>query len=408
LKLINFTTDELINGMLKLIMKKILDILIIIFFIIISLQFAISNIKSLRTISQDFAVFYLSGKQAINKQNPYLLIGSDIVRNPPPTILLFSLLTLLSVKISQTTWFVLSLFSFIIASYYIFRILEKSDGNKFIFSRSWKVWLIYFSFTLIFFPFRYNLGSGQVNNFLFLFLVLVFYFLQSKKELWAGFFLSLAILLKITPTFLLIILFLQKKTKTVVWTIIYTIIILATAFLLLGGKIYLNYLTITKSFFDFNIYTYYNQSLSGFLSRVFNNVELTKWLAYTTIIIVLTIVLFLFKKTERNSFQSNIIFWNISIICILILVPFAWQYHFVIIIFPLVTTTYICYKMKVPNKIFFFLILSYLLIGWNIKNPTTLLNKGIFGSVILSHVFFGSIILLLLNYYFAKNYLLRK
>ena len=247
-----------------------------------------------------------------------------------------------------------------------------------------------------------------MNNFLLMFLVLALYLQQSKKELFSAFILSLAILLKITPILLLFILLIQKKIKNVIGIIFFTTIILITTYLFLGKNIFSNYLTVTNSFFDFNIHTYYNQSLSGFLARSFNNIILTKWLVYISIVIVLTKVIFLIKKIKKDNFQSNIIFWNISIIYMLVLAPFAWQYHFVIIIFPLVTTAYIGYKMKLSYKFFFFLILSYLLIGWNIKNPTALLNKGIFGSIILSHVLFGSIILLLLNYSLAKNYLLKK
>ena len=389
-------------------MKKFLSLLVVGVFLLISLQFIISNVKSLKTVSQDFEVFYLSGQQIIRGQNPYLLIGRDIVRNPPPTILALSLLTFLSVKTSQIVWFILSVFSFIMGSYYLFKTFDNYEGKTSLYSRNWKIWFIYLSLVLIFFPFRYNLGSGQINNFLFLFLVLVFYFLQLKKELWAAFLLSLAILLKITPIFLLFTFLIQKKFKIIRLTILCMITVLVASFLLLGGKIYQDYLKITKSFFDFNIHTYYNQSLSGFLARASNNNELTKWLLYTLIIIALISIQFFFKRTKKNNFLSNIIFWNISIIYILILAPFAWQYHFVIVIFPLVTTSYICYKIKASNKIFFFLILSYLLIGWNIKNPGLFLNKGILGYIILSHVFFGSAILLSINYFLTKKYLIKK
>ncbi len=380
-------------------MKNTISLLIICVFLIISLQFIISNAKSLHTISQDFEVFYLSGQQVVKGDNPYLLIGQDIVRNPPPTIFLFSLFTFLPIKSAQTVWFILSFLSFIIGSYYILRIFDKQEGNKFPYSRNWKIWLAYLSLVLIFFPFRYNLGSGQVNIFLFLLLTLVFYFLNSKKNPWAAFILSLAILLKITPIFLLFVFFVQKKFKLIITTILYLSVILVTMLMLLGEKIYQDYLPVTKSFFDFNIHTYYNQSLSGFVARAFNNSELTKWLLYISIVIALISIQLLYKKTKRNNFLSNIIFWNISIIYILILASFAWQYHFVIIIFPLVTTAYIGYKIKFSYKFFFFWFLSYLLIGLNIKNPEAFINKGILGSIILSHVFFGAVILLLLNYY---------
>jgi arabinofuranan 3-O-arabinosyltransferase len=379
-------------------MKNTISLFVICVFLIISLQFIISNAKSLHTISQDFEVFYLSGQQVVKGDNPYLLIGKDIVRNPPPTILTYGLLSFLPIKTSQIIWFILSVFSFIAGSYYLFKTFDNYEVKTSLYGRNWKIWLIYLSLVLIFFPFRYNLGSGQVNNFLFLFLVLVFYFLQLKKELWAGFLLSLSILLKITPIFLLFTFLIQKKFKAIKLTVLCTITVLIMSFLLLGGKIYQNYLKVTKSFFDFNISTYYNQSLSGFLARAFNNSELTKWLLYISIVIALISIQLLYKKTKRNNFLSNIIFWNISIIYILILASFAWQYHFVIIIFPLVTTAYIGYKIKFSYKFFFFWFLSYLLIGLNIKNPEAFINKGILGSIILSHVFFGAVILLLLNY----------
>ena len=268
-------------------MKNTISLLIICVFLIISLQFIISNAKSLHTISQDFEVFYLSGQQVVKGDNPYLLIGQDIVRNPPPTIFLFSLFTFLPIKSAQTVWFILSFLSFIIGSYYILRVFDKQEGNKFPYSRNWKIWLAYLSLVLIFFPFRYNLGSGQVNIFLFLLLTLVFYFLNSKKNPWAAFILSLAILLKITPIFLLFVFFVQKKFKLIITTILYLSVILVTMLMLLGEKIYQDYLPVTKSFFDFNIHTYYNQSLSGFVARAFNNSELTKWLLYISIVIAL-------------------------------------------------------------------------------------------------------------------------
>lgn len=385
-------------------MNKLLSFLLIVVFFVISLQFIISNARSLKTVDQDFEVFYLSGKQVINGKNPYMLIGKDIIRNPPPALLLFTLLPLLPIKTSQIVWFILSFISFIAGSYYLFKILDKVNGNKSSYEKNWKIWLIYLSLAFIFFPFRYNLGSGQVNNFLFLLLVLTFYLLQSKKELWSALFLSLAILLKITPIFLLFTLFLEKKIKVIVWTFIDTILISVTTFLLLGYNIFKNYFGILKSFFNFGIQTYYNQSLSGFMARTFNNFALTQWVNY---ILVLTGVFFLvlyYRKPVKNYFISELIIWNISIIYLLLLAPFAWQYHFVIIIFPLVTTFYIIYRKKIFYRLFFFLILSYLLIGWNIKNPNTIYHQSILGSILLSHVFFGSLILLFVNYSLLRNY----
>lgn len=87
----------------------------------------------------------------------------------------------------------------------------------------------------------------------------------------------------------------------------------------------------------------------------------------------------------------------------LIFAPFAWQYHFVIAIFPLTTTFYLLYRAKASLVLFFLIFLSYLLIGWNIKNPTGFIDLGLLGSIIMSHVLWGSILLLFLNYQLIKK-----
>lgn len=390
--------------MFKFLSKKLVPLLIISIFTIITTQFITSNIKLLKIPApgQDFEVFYLSGQQAIIKSNPYLLLGKDIVRNPPPALLLFMLLPLFPIQLSQVIWFNLSFIIFIVASYFLFKTLAGSEKGSFFNPLNWKLWLIYLSLVFIFFPFRYNLGSGQVNNFLFFLIVLTFYLMQTKKEIWASLLLALSIVLKITPIFLFYPLFIQKRFKNILWTIIFLILIgIATAGLI-GPQVYNNYLATPGSFFDFGITTYYNQSFAGFLSRAFNNAELTKWVILFSLALA-SGWLFIFHKKIKNSFVSNLLLWNLSIIYMLIFAPFAWQYHFVIIIFPLVVTVYLGYRMRLPYKFFLLLALSYLLIGWNIKNPTVFIDRGIVGTVILSHVFLGSMLLFFLNCYLAKK-----
>src|SRR3989344_8660575 len=101
----------------KLTLARIIFFLVVPIFLLIALQFIVSNIKLLRSPGQDFEVFYLSGQQALQKQNPYLMLGKDIARNPPPALLFFSLLPLFSIQLSQIIWLILSLMIFIIGSY---------------------------------------------------------------------------------------------------------------------------------------------------------------------------------------------------------------------------------------------------------------------------------------------------
>lgn len=378
------------------------SLLIILIFTLIATQFFISNIKMLKASnpSQDFEVFYLSGQQALEKSNPYVMLGKDIVRNPPPALLLFALLPLFPIMQSQSAWFVISLLLFFTGSYFLFKTLAQSDKNSFN-PLNWKLWLCYLSLVFVFFPFRYNLGSGQVNNLLFLLIVVVFYLMRRNRKVLSALILALTIALKITPIFLLYTLFLQKKIKNILWTMLFLVLIGGATAILLGPKVYNNYLAIPGSFLDFGITTYYNQSFAGFLSRALNNSELTKWVVLLTITIAVAF-LFILKRITEDGFPVDSILWNLSIIYMLIFAPFAWQYHFVIIISPLVLTAYLGYKMRLSYKFFLLLALSYVLIGWNIKNPA-IFAEGIIGAIPLSHVFFGSLLLLILNFYLASK-----
>lgn len=389
--------------MLKLTLTRIISFLIVPIFLLVALQFIVSNVKLLKSPAQDFEVFYLSGQQAIQKQNSYLMLGKDIVRNPPPALLLFSLLPLFPIQLSQIGWFILSLIIFIIGSYFLFKTLAQIDKDKFLNPLNWKLWLPYLSLAFIFFPFRYNLGSGQINNLLFLLIVLAFYLSIHRKWRLSAFSLAVAIVLKITPTFFLYALLIEKKVQTVLWTVVFVVVFGLIIGLILGFRVYGDYLAIPGSFFDFGVSTYYNQSFAGFLARASNNLELNKWLVLMTLTIVSVSLFFVHKSLAKNILSTTII-WNLSILFMLIFAPFAWQYHFVIVIFPLVMTTFLGYKMKFSYKFFSLLVLSYLLIGWNIKTPTNYINSGLFGAVILSHTFIGSILLLLLNYYIVTKF----
>ena len=114
----------------KLTLARIISFLVVPIFLLIALQFIVSNIKLLKSPGQDFEVFYLSGQQAVVRQNSYLMLGKDIVRNPPPALLLFMLLPLLPIQLSQIIWFILSLIIFFIGSYFLFKILAELDRDE--------------------------------------------------------------------------------------------------------------------------------------------------------------------------------------------------------------------------------------------------------------------------------------
>lgn len=193
------------------------------------------------------------------------------------------------------------------------------------------------------------------------------------------------------------------------WCISSVIAFVLITSLLLGSEIYKKYLVIPNSFLDFNNSVYYNQSMAGFLARAFENPELTKGVVLLTLILGLLYFIHLILKTKfsKSTFRADLIFWNISILYMLIFVPFAWQYHFTIAIFPLVTTVYLGLKHRFSFKFFIMLAVSYLLMGLNIKLPQNFIGLNLFGAVVLSHVFIGATLLLFINFYLTRTLIIK-
>jgi len=342
-------------------------------------------------------VFYLSGQKLLVGDNPYLKYGQDIVRNPPTALLFFVPLALFTVQFSQSLWFTFSFIAFLVGSYYLFKIISLGSNNKINFV-SLKFWELYLTLVFLFFPFRYNLGSGQINNFLFLTLILSFYYFVKKQSFKTGVFLALGIILKITPLFFFYVLVIQRKFRILIYLITSLALLLILPVLFFGIKIYNQFFSIGGSFVEFSNATYYNQSFTGFLSRTFHSTQLTFWVTILTLFLSLLLI-FKINSSSKKDFFSLTLIWNISILSMLIFAPFAWQYHFVIAIFPLTMTSYLACRFKSSYLFYLLIFISYLGMGWNFKSPESLITLGVLGSVLLSHTFWGSFLLLVLNYF---------
>ncbi len=366
------------------------------FFILVTAQFVFSIFKVLHAPAQDFEVFYLSGKQFLLSQNPYLLLGKDIVRNPPPALFLFGLFSFAPLIASQAAWAIFSLGTFFYSSLYFQKIIGKVSLVQ---------TLGFLSLVFLFFPFRYNLGSGQVNNLLLMLLTLTFYFLWKKENWKAGILLALAISLKFTPLFLLLPLLLRKQIKPLITTIVSLISLALFTFLFKGGSVFTQYQKVSSSFFDFHISSYYNQSLTGLLARLQLSPQLSQQILYVSLFLFLIIFGIFCYKLKKRGLAGELIIWNSSILTMLIFAPFAWQYHFVITIFPLVTTFYLISKTKIYNKVFLFLTLgaSYLLLALNIQSLS--FSHIYLSAIVLSNQLWGSILLLVLNIYLGSRVL---
>ncbi len=130
---------------------------------------------------------------------------------------------------------------------------------------------------------------------------------------------------------------------------------------------------------------YYNQSLSAFFSRIASR-DIAQTATIVSSIFILVLSLFFAKK------QNRIVDIATLFLPVFLLVePLGWQHHHV---FLLPAYLWLWYRGK--HRVF--LVLSFLLISWNIKEPHTVLQP-----LLLSHGFFGVMIFFCLSFILKRE-----
>lgn len=381
-------------------MKWSLILLLSATLLVVFAQFVLSNYHLLHTVSYDYHLFYIAGQKALQHQNPYLKYSGDWAPYTPPIIILFALFSLFPINTSQTLFFCLSFGSWIATSYILYRIIKQAN---ILHETSYQLILFgltYAILTLVFFPFRFTLGMGQVGLILLLFLSLTYFFIQTKKTVLASLFLALSVLLKISPLIFLLLLLAQKRYKIVTLTLTWILGLFAVSAFLLGPSIIPQYLSIPSHFLNFTNAIYYNQAFSGLLLRFGLSPVTTQYVdIFIASVALLPLGYILFKKGNLDN-KEELIAWNVTLLIMLIFAPYAWQHHFVLLIFPFVTTFVILRSQKPMIYLYLLLALSYLFTTVNVKNPLTLQQQGLLGKIILSHILWGSIFLFIVNCYF--------
>ncbi len=360
--------------------------------VILSIQFLATNLSILKTPGYDYSFFYRTGQRILNKENAYTIVDSQPLRYPPTALLIFSFSALFPLIPSQFIFFFLSLSFFILGSIILFKTIIKLDHNFFKKITSIKAVLIYIILVFLFFPFRYLLSSLHIHSLIFLLFTLIIYCLVIKKDYLASAFLALAGSLTITPFFLLAIFFIQKRFKVVIFTVINVFLISLITMLILGQDIFLKFFPTTTESQDFGIIAYYNQSITSLLSKIIQNQTIIKFFIILTILSILILLGFLNQKAKFKNLDLDLIFWNIGLLLLLIFAPFAWQYHYTLTIISLVYLFYFWKKYSFSKKYLLLILISYFLIGFNFKFPQDVNFYGL-EIIILSHVFFGGLLL---------------
>lgn len=344
----------------------------------------------------DFIQFWEAGRMCLLRLNPYeRLLTSPGPFNYPPAILPFlSFFGILPQNLAAIIWNFASIFSLVLTIYLLVKIVK--------WQLAWWQWLLIYGVTFWSFPVKFTLGMGQVNHFVLLFLVFGLYYLLLPRvrpsvgtdpnlALYrAGFFFSLAGSIKLSP-FIFGLYFLGKKEwQALKWLIIGTLFLFLLPFLIIPWSFQRIYYAdiFFRAFSAVGKEVYYNQSLTGFISRQLSYLSFQQQQALIVFLSLFFVGLSaLFLKRDRLTQ------WSTVLSLMVMLNALSWQHHLVFLI-P-------CFfflrgdKTNKTNRTNWWrrglLFVAYLLLAINFKNPQEV--AAIWGAWILSHGFYGTFLL---------------
>lgn len=328
-----------------------------------------SIVRLFTTVTPDFQVLWLASRDLLTSNNPYL--NKEIftgVGYPPNSLLFYLPLTFLNYFTAQNIFTIISIFSLIYCIYISFKILNTKNR------------LLLIAIILLFvlsFPTKFTLGMGQ-NNFVALAMLLTsFYFYKSKKLYLAGILLGLVISLKTIFIYLLLFYIIKKQWKVVITTFVVLFITTLIIYLIRGNlDLYKFYITsVLPPLFRFeNREIYYNQGLSGFVSRLFSDISTRKIITGFLSVIFVTYNAFIIYTKKNND-----LIFSLTTITLLLIDSLAWQHHFVWFLFPFIVL--FNYSKNINSKLL--IALSFILISLNLPNSLLFSNNVFLGTLIL-------------------------
>jgi hypothetical protein len=344
----------------------------------------------------DFSVYYHSAAAAMAHINPYMLRGALVgFLYPPICLLLFYPFALLPYTIAGQLWAVISIICLIIASWLL---LKMHDATK---NRI----LLYATGILVFnyFPAKFTLGAGQINNIVFLLLVFALYANTRRRNFTTGALFGTSIMLKYYPLFIFPYLIIRRKWRILIGICATIVILLGISFLAISPQTtlyFLQHTLLSVSSTPLGNSYYYNQALSGFVAREFDTLattqELTIYLGISLLILLASLWIIL-RRNAKTASDQNLEISVIIILCLL-LNSFSWQHHFVVLLIPLFVTYFTLKQRKLSWHYYLVLAVCYVLTAINIKNPTG------FPVILQSHMFYGALVLLIFDLYLLQKY----
>jgi len=327
----------------------------------------------------DFILYYYpTGSQLSQGLNPYHLPTGLLYS--PPALLFFRLLDYLPPQPTQLIWTLLSFLALLLSLWLIIKLTKLKPSRK---------WFLLLSpFFFLSFPAKFTLGMGQINHFILLLFTASFYFYQQKKKNLSAIFLTLSFLIKLFPVWTFLFFIYKKDWGYIKKIILYSFSAFLISLIFLPLQIFKDYFTFVLPGFLTHTAnsSYYNQALTGLISRFISHPPLQAALAtFLSLILV-----FLAWKKLKSRLSNNLKF-SLFITLSLLINPVSWQHHLVFLFFPFIILFTRFYSQKNTRGLSL-TFLAYLLIFINIKNPQPFTNT-IWGNLLLSHATIGNLLI---------------
>lgn len=339
----------------------------------------------------DFRAHYFGAQRVLYHQDPFAFDVHYFTNQayPPLDYLVFIPFLLFPYEVATKLWVIL-LVLFILGSLHVlFKISQrKSFSNES---------LILSSFVFLSFPVKFSLGMGQINPFLLFFVVLIILKLLDKKDDIAGVLSAFIFQLKFFPLLFVPYLLAQKRFKYFYGVVLTSIVLL---FVMTVLQMIPENITFYKEILPGLLSSwkddYYNQALTGVISRSIEDDELRQILKiFFSSILLITTGITAFMKRKVNKYQYLILTALITLS--LLINNFSWQHHFIFLIPSFFAVYYYIKENRISSIYLIILFFAYLLVSLNLKDPNS------YPAVVQSHVFYGGLLLLLLQLFLLRK-----
>ncbi len=349
-----------------------------------------SIVKICMSLAPDFLVYFSAARHMSEGTSLYATSAFTLFAYPPISALFFTPFSHMPFAFAQEIFILVSYIAIFASVWICFLLLD----IHFL----WQKYFAIIALTLLSFPAKFTLGMGQSNYIAYFFVLLAIFLERKKLFTLSGILLGIGCIFKPIFIFFLLYFLLKKSWKTCISFIGIGVLFVLVEFLFFPHAFsdWQEYLfKILPHLFTSNgREVYYNQGIMGFIARLTPILFLRSWVTFACIIFVLSVVIFKIYKTYKNH-----LFHLALILCVLPLIDsLSWQHHFIVLLFPFLYV-WVYGAKTIPTKILF--AISYGLVSINIVHPQVFVHFPFF--LILSHTFFGAVLLLGLLLYGQRS-----